>query len=58
MVAKIFQKATTFYIPRPSKIYANKDFGLEIYHLATLLGSSQPRLTSRVIRWGEFSPYW
>jgi hypothetical protein len=26
----------TFSIPRPSKIYPNWDFGLKIYHLATL----------------------
>jgi hypothetical protein len=27
----------TFSIPRPSKIHPNRDFGMEIYYLATMV---------------------
>jgi hypothetical protein len=38
---KIYQH---FPFPRPSKIYPNWDFGLEIYHLATLVHRCSQKL--------------
>jgi hypothetical protein len=37
-IYKMAIKIPTSSIARPSKIYPNGDFGLKIYHLATLIG--------------------